>query len=716
MQKLKEFPSLKTYLTPTPESCFLQISLISDNQPILEKSSFPFLEVTQSDPLHRLIKGQFVSEAYSEIQKVFLLIQRDNYLFKRDELSPLTNLTIEQSWQRALRKHWQAKSSIFLAPPIVENNEIIGPWAPLLFCKKQKLFFPNLCPRCGKVLELCREDVLLAEYKLAAYSSSLERYLYCPSCFKEGEKEFFTYASNHGDPPYVKDRFALFDTLVNLLASEINKDLFPCHVCREQLECFGAKNLGPSRLTPFSFYPFYMLIFKAQCLNAQDFILLLGGAQEEELREELRLKREVGRAESLKSFLQDKTQQTNHIFIGQDNFFGEVLLLKLAFLYGVMQKLWGKNDSFNEAELRYSLERIWVDLPSANGLLPTFWNFQVEIIDLPNSFSLGSFANLRANESFYFLGQLWFYTLLTNKNQKVYQVYAALEKAKEVFPKAETFSFADFSPVFKPQNIFWNPEDQRVPAHFLNLWEEALRLGWSLLRWSWQEKAVFCPEKFLAELVKLKEKVKDHLFQFKVVQVRPASGEEDVALSRILKNILAEWTRAESISGAEVTETVILAPGKEKREITSPASALEPAETVIITQEDYKPSQPPATPDLTEEAFQTVILRPEPKKQEKLSAPSARGAEEEAVETVILKPQTSPTEDLGAETVIISPPAKPSGAPRRPPAEKLPKEETEKTGNSMRAEKEEIEADLLSETVIIQPKRTSEKGKYGGKK
>ncbi len=716
MQKFKEFPSLKPYLTPTPGSCFLQISLISANEPILEKSSFPFIEVTQSDPLHRLLKGQFISGAYSEIQKVFLLIQRDNYLFKRDELSPLTNLTIEQSWQRALHKHWQAKSSIFLANPIGEKNEIIGPWAPLLFCKKQKAFFPNLCPRCGKDLELCREDDLLAEYKLAAYSSSLERYLYCPSCFKEGEKEFFTYTSDQGDPPYVKDRFALLGALVNLFSLEINENLFPCCVCPEQLECFGGRNLGPTRLTFFSFYPFYMLIFKAQCLNAQDFIILLGGAQEGELQEELKLKREIGRAESLKPFFQDRTQQANHIFIGQDNFFGEVLLLKLAFLCGVMQKLWGKNNFFGEAELRYSLERIWVDLPSANKLLPTFWNFQVEIIDLPNSFPLGSFSNLLATESFYFLGQLWFYTLLANKKQKVYQVYSALEKVKEVIPTAETFSFADFSPVFKPKNIFWNPEGHQVPAHFVTLWEEALRLGWSLLRWSWQEKSVFSPEKFLAELVDLKEKVKDHLFQVKMAQARSVPFEEDGALSRILKNILAEWVRVEGVSGAEATETVILTPGKEKQEIPSPASVLEPAETVIITKEEYKASRPPAAPDLTEEVIQTVILRPEPKKQEKPSAPSGRGESEEAVETVIIKPQVSPAEDLGAETVIISPPAKHRGAQQKPPAEKLPKEETEETVTSMRAEKEEIEADLLSETVIIQPKRTSEKGKYGGKK
>jgi len=64
LQIFKEYPSLRNFLNPPSGGCFLQISLISDNQEILERSNFPFLEANQSDPWHRLIKGKFITEVY----------------------------------------------------------------------------------------------------------------------------------------------------------------------------------------------------------------------------------------------------------------------------------------------------------------------------------------------------------------------------------------------------------------------------------------------------------------------------------------------------------------------------------------------------------------------------------------------------------------------------------------------------------------------------
>lgn len=714
MQIFKEYPSLRNFLNPPSGGCFLQISLISDNPEILERSNFPFLEAAQSDPWHRLIKGKFITEAYSEIQEVFLLVPRDNYLLKKDELWPITNSSIDQSWQRALRKHWQDKSSIFLSNPGDEKNELISPWEPLFFCKKQKCFFPNLCPHCGKVLHLCREDDLLAEFNLPSYSQTLERYLYCPSCFKQGKIEFFTCSSNHAQP-HVQDRFALMDGFSNLFSLELKEDIFPCKGCPYQAECFGVKNLARERITPFSFYPFYMLIFKARSLNAQDFIPLLGGAKERELQEELQLKQEWGRRESLQSFFQNKGQHAGHLFSNKESFFGEVLYLKLTFLHGVMQKLLDEKSFGPPPEICLSLDRIWVDLP-APGLLPTFWDFQVEIIDLPLTFNPSPFPNLPSAETFYFLGQLWFYALLTNKKQKISQVYAALRKAQEIMPKAESFSFGEFSPVFRPENIFWNPDGQKVPASFLPLWEESLQLGWSLLSLSLPEKSTFSSENLLPKLGKLREEIKDYLFQLKGPEPKAAPILEDAPISQILKKLLAEWTKAAQSPAAAAVETVILTPGQFKKEATPPTVAEEAPETVIISQEDYPQTKPSAAPELAEEAIQTVILRPEAKRLEKPSIPPAGPADEEVAQTVILGPQTPPPDDLGAETVIITSAAKTARAKKKTYADELAQEEISEIAPAGREDQGENKEDLLSETVIIQPKRTSEKGRYGGKK
>lgn len=715
MQIFKEFPSLRNYLKPKPGSCFLQISLISDNQQILEKASFPFLEATQSDPLQRLIKAKFITEAYSEIREAFLLVQRDHYLLKKDELWPITNSSIDQSWQRALINHWQRASSIFLSNPMEEQNELIGPWEPLFFCKKEKLFFPNLCPSCGKTWQLCQEDDLLAEFKLPSYSQSLERYLYCPSCFKQGKVEFFTYSSNHAYPQYVKDRFALISALANLFSVAIADDLFPCRTCAQQVECFGDQNLAPTRIIPFSFYPFYMIIFKAGSLNAQDFLFLLSGAKEKELQENLQLKQEMGRRESLQTFFREEDQQANHLFVNKDNFFGEILYLKLTFLHAVMQKLGAGKHFGHHPELRLSLDRIWVDLPSPPGLLPTFWNFQVEIMDVPHSISASPFPDRLATEIFYFLGQLWFYTLLVNKKQKVSQVYSALGKAREIVPKAESFSFIEFSPVFRPENIFWNPDGQKVPAPFLPFWEEALRLGWSCLMGSLPEKSALAPENLLDKLNKLREEIKDYIFLVKVPETKAASIKEDVAISQILKKLLVEWTKAEHLPAEETMETVILTPEQFKREVVSPSRTEETAETVIISKDDYKQSRLSRVPELEPEAVQTVILRPESEPPEKLF-PSARPEDGEVAQTVIITPQTQQTDDLAQETVIISPGSKLGEEKRKTSVEKFAQEETAEISPARSKEKEESKEDLLSETVIIQPKRASEKGRYGGKK
>lgn len=721
MQILKEPPSLRNYLTPKPAGCYLQISLISEKQEILEKSDFPFLEATQSDPLQRLIKGKFITEAYSEICEVFLLVQRDHYFLKKDELWPITNSSIDQSWQKALSNHWQKASSIFLSNPVNEKNELIGPWEPLFFCKKQKLFFPNLCPFCGKVWHICQEDDLLAEFKLPAYSQSLERYLYCPSCFKQGKIEFFTYASNHGHPHYVKDRFALISALANLFPLAMADDLFPCKICSYQGECFGGKNLAQIRISPFSFYPFYMHIFKAGSLNAQDFVCLLGGAKEKELQEELQVKKELGRRESLKSFFREKDQQANHLFSNKDNFFAEVLYLKLAFLHVLIQKIWAENNFANHPELRLSLDRIWVDLPSAPGLLPTFWNFQIEIMDVPHSMVACPFSDLLSAGTFYFLGQLWFYTLLVNKIQKVSQVYPALGKARETISKEESFSFVEFSPVFRPENIFWNPEGQKVPTNFHPFWEEALKLGWSLLMWSLVEKSTWSAENFLAKLNELREGIKDYIFQVKVTETKAAKFEdiaikENIALSRIIEKLIDDWMSVEHFPGEEAMETVILTPGQFKKEVVSPRRAEETPETVIIPQKEDEQSRRPKTPELEEEAIQTVILRPDSKPAEKPSISSIRPEGEEVAQTVIITPQTQQPDVLVQETLIISPPPKLGEERKKLSAERFVKEEIAEIGPAESKEREERKKDLLSETVIIQPKRTSEKGRYGGKK
>ncbi len=72
-------PSLLPYLGDTGAHPHLKISLASPDSSHLEKVSFPFLQIKFSDPFNRLIPAQFVTDAGSEIRRVILLVQKDEY-------------------------------------------------------------------------------------------------------------------------------------------------------------------------------------------------------------------------------------------------------------------------------------------------------------------------------------------------------------------------------------------------------------------------------------------------------------------------------------------------------------------------------------------------------------------------------------------------------------------------------------------------------------
>lgn len=713
MDRLKRNPSLSNYLDLALQSCTLQISLISENEDILEKSNFPFLEAAQIDPWHRLLKGKFITEASSEIREVFLLTQRDKYLTLPDELWPLTNKDIDLAWQKALKFYWQEKRDgcIFLFSPEDEYGEVSPAWAPTFFCKKEKIFFPILCPQCGMVLQLCQEDSVLSEAGLPLYSHSLERYLYCPNCWRDGRREFFSYDLEQVQSPFLNDRFALIKELAILFSTGISKDLFPCSGCCQQSACFGAENLALSRITPFSFYPFYMLIFKAMSLNAQDFIPLLGGATWPELKEQIPRPHEIGRKTSLESLFQGRSQEKYHLFASQENFFGEVLYLKLSFLNEVVRQLFMGNNFFNHPQLRLSLAHIWVDLAYPQSLLPAFWNFQVSIMPLPESWLPSSLPKLPESETYYFLGQLWFYTLLVNKQQSISQVYSALPKAQEVISSSPSFSEHNLSPVFGPANIFWNPENKKIPPHLLPFWQKALELGWVLLMFSWDRKYPLNKESFLEELSQLREEVKAHIFRVSPIFEKRSFFQEDKAIGEILQRILSRWEIGKE-PGIEAVETVLLTPEKVEKEKGPQFVSEEAPETVIIPPKEKEKRLPSQREEQEEEVAQTIILYPHaPSKEKPFAPPPQAPLREEIAETVILKP-SSPKEDLPPETVLISPAPKAKREAEKDTLEEL-SGETKGAETESRAGKEE---DFLSETVIIQPSKKPDKGKHGAKK
>ena len=118
---------------------------------------------------------------------------------------------------------------------------------------------------------------MLQGYGLQPYSKSLKRYLFCPSCNGSKEKiDFYVSSLDDNDPAFLKDRYELIKKFGQLNGNENFAGQLPCVNCIRHQECYGPDGLAVSRIVPLSFYPFYMLIFKAGSGNGLDLRVNVG--------------------------------------------------------------------------------------------------------------------------------------------------------------------------------------------------------------------------------------------------------------------------------------------------------------------------------------------------------------------------------------------------------------------------------------------------------
>ncbi len=613
------------------DSCFcikdfqFRVSLVSEDGAVLEKTDFPFSVVTDSDPLARLIEAGFLTGAGSELNKVFLLVQRDRYLPAEDELRPVTNRDIEESWQNAFSFYAENNHGLILLSGQTDERGRLIPFPPLFFCKTRRIFFHPPCPKCGLPLQQCEDDGLLDGSGLQPYSGSLRRYLYCPQCASTGRLDFYAYEEEPAAPPAVRDRRALIRKFRLLAEGAKNAGRLPCMECPNHKECYGTDQRAVSRIVPFSFYPFYMFTFKAMSLNALDFLSLVSGADFQELESELEKKQETGRINCLENIRQDKLTRAPFLFDSDERYFLEALYLKLSFLGEVIQYLSRGNDPFMHPGLKPSLERIWVSLPEHGNLLPFLWSFRVNLIDIFSHRPEGrSFPELPGSGSLFYMGLVWFCAMLANSRQDVSKVHIALREIMDQCLTGKDFSFREsvkegLNPAFSPVNIFRYPEGKIIPEDFLPLWDKTLDLAWSLLRTGFHPDPAFSMENLLQQSEDLRKDVRAAMFSEAPVEKPPAQAPENDAVHDILRNIYNKWSAATVDVEKESTETVILSPSGPEKEAAPSAPPKEDSEvieeTVIISGKDTGHSPKPdekesSKPDSVDFLEETVILKP----------------------------------------------------------------------------------------------------------
>lgn len=545
-----ETASLLPYMETDGTGFHIKLSVTKQNDSAHQESSFPFLVVSDSGPFSRIIEASINTDALSQIEPVFLLTQKDEYPLIKDELWPIDNRSIDQYWQRTFTFHSREK---FGSPPLTLKGQIskkgqLLPYQPLLFCTYKKIYFQPLCPDCGRSLQQCYNDAMLEKYGLLPYSGSLKRYLFCSSCVGSKEiPDFYVSSLAANDPGFLKNRFELIKKYDQLKEIDTHDTIMPCLDCTRHQECYGAERLAISRISVFSFYPFYMLMFKADSVNALDFISLLSGASYKEIEKRLIAKQQPGRLNRLQVLKQKGSIETPFFFINEDRYFLEVLYLKLSLLGGLSEAILAGLDTFQYTESGLSIDRIWVKLSDQNGLLPSFWNFKIELLDVIDADVQSLlFPKLPQSHGLHLLGAIWLYTLLVNKKQDVHYVYEAIGEAIGKNSAKDDVIFEKYlknglPQVFCPENIFWDPEIMTVKEKWHKFWELSLRMGFNLIEGNLQNPKAWSKEDFGQKLHQLRQQIKDNLFPSEPFVSTQESTADDRTISNILTKIMAAW-------------------------------------------------------------------------------------------------------------------------------------------------------------------------------
>ncbi|MDD2735356.1 MAG: hypothetical protein PHF56_15570 [Desulfuromonadaceae bacterium] len=647
---------------------FLQPSNRSPRLALIEgtsDASYPFAMVDDSAPFSRVIRGAFLTDAGSRLKNVFLVLQRDMYRLKDSTFSTVNNLTIEACWHKipSFAKTSDSGDEIISLTADSCDYEKMGLFSPLLFCREKNLFMPLLCPSCARELELCHDDELLIQKGLHPYSTSVRRYLYCPSCSSSEQSVFFVREKENTDPLFLSDCMDLVYRLQLLAEKGVDTGSFPCFSCSERDTCYGSTNNVRSRLLPFSFFPFHLLIVDAPTLNALDFIALLSGATSGTLAEQLDRRTFPGRVSSLNA-IDTGTVNWTMFAQGDERAFPELLFLKLSLLDEVVGRV--------ASNLKTSLqgERAWVYIPKVGRNLPIGWNFKLLFIDdLTPDMSVHEMEH-NSTIAMAQAGLFFFQILLSCRkvggNSIVEAVSQYLSDSSGTAGETGTTSLRTLC---VPANIFLNADRFVMNRLFDEVWEKACAAGFELLDVARGTSLTCCTEIHNSLLNLLKE---TRTLLFRNGQINNESAVTDMG-SEQKKLAMIRMIVSEMIvrNQAEI----------QQQRLPSPPDDLfdEVVETVILRS--AASPEPLIAPNLSNDSDETVIIPTVIPVQERTLELSSVG-EEELMETVVLSSRRS-TQQSQEEP----------GLQRPLPAQPLAEQQA--------SVKPSQEQDDLSETVMI---------------
>ena len=483
-------PSLLSYLNPQKGRLGLRIALSTQDPSQLQNNPFPFRTICDSDPMARLVEAHVVSDAGRSIKRVGLFFQKDRYQFIRSGVWPLNNRDLERCWQRAIEllQHQTDSTQAYPLATQTGDDGVGLPYQSLFFCHRRRIFFHPPCPKCGLSLDLCTDDALLIRAGLKPYTGSLRRYLYCPNCHSQDQAgDFFVVARNPHDPPELKDCRDLIEQFGHLADRKAQTQHWPCADCTHFESCYGDQQLASARVIAFAFYPFYLVVVEAPSINYFEFIALVAGAERAAIEQHLSAQREPGRLYCWRQLPPESTQRWFFFAKTDPKFSLEVLFLKLTFLGELIRSLREGSFAGDHPDLRFSIDRVWIEFCGQGKLMPALWNFKVRPIDIGQNIEKNQiFPKMSVADTPYLFFLVWFYTLLINARQGIADIFLALGRAMEAVPvkfdnRLGEYAQGEAATVFSSGNILWDAPADCIEILPASLWGRTLDLGWKLL-------------------------------------------------------------------------------------------------------------------------------------------------------------------------------------------------------------------------------------------
>lgn len=700
--------SLLPYLCDDGGKLCLNISHINQKSgQFKERAKFIQPDYTD-DALTVGYNAQLCTDLGFVVKQVTLLTQRDHYPILNNHSPLITNSDIEERWQHMATQYDHAKtpSPHILFKEQFDSNGAFLPFSSLFFCTKRKLFFHPPCPRCGKVLSLCRDDELLEEFGLAHYSKSLRRYVYCPTCTPLHGKPWYAKTTTGENNSAVQNCTQLILDFGSIDTQPDIETHFPCVDCSSHKNCFTISDQSSDTIQPFSFYPFYMVITGNISCNGQNYLAMVSGASTDQLSTHWRqrgISCDLGN--NTEHPLAQDVNRSLHPPENSHHFF-EVLYLKLQFIKLVAEDLLKNNTNSLFTEQLIPTHTIGISLDS-HPALPLYWGISLSTLGLGVDFNqISPYPKKPDHSHAYIIGLLWLVSLLSNKHQGDAEIIQKLNKLLEESPKKDLI-LREIDETFLPYQIFWSSNKNYAdPGQWSTQWDKILSIGYNLLHSGYHNDPV--DSKNIVESINVSlSEVKKQIFaptHKQSVSFKESTSPEEsenVALFGIIDTIQKKWQQdlqtsqtKQSIENSDFTESISQESVHLKKE--TPTETEDPEKTImmsarskesVITESTMSTDSP-----LDNHGFDdTHIVAPRTDQQILSSPPetppddfsnTSVSSEEELEKTVRIKRQSKP----------------------QPADTNIQRNDFE---NKLKTERpvDDDEDNFLTETVVLRPKR-----------